>query len=308
MTSDSALPGVTLVGGGPGAWDLITVRGMNALVDADVILTDHLGPTDELSQLCETADKTIIDVSKLPYGRQVAQEETNRLLVEHALAGRHVVRLKGGDPYVFGRGHEELEACREHAIPCAVVPGVTSAISVPGAAGIPVTQRGVVHSFTVVSGHLPPGHPSRRPLVDRVIMELVRHAAAEEQVLHPATRQLVPDGDDLVEHEHAEHAEVEELMRRLESPEIPDEEYEATLDALIPLIRTHLREEERVLFPRLVEAASSQELRELGRLAGATIRRVPTRPHPSVPDEPPFDRLFTPDASLVERTRDLMTE
>ena len=153
--------------------------------------------------------------------------------------------------------------------------------------------------------HLPPGHPSRRPLVDRVIMELVRHAAAEEQVLHPATRQLVPDGDDLVEHEHAE---VEELMRRLESPEIPDEEYEATLDALIPLIRTHLREEERVLFPRLVEAASSQELRELGRLAGATIRRVPTRPHPSVPDEPPFDRLVTPDASLVERTRDLMTE
>lgn len=155
---------VTLVGGGPGAWDLITVRGMRALQDADVILTDHLGPTDELAQLCDTSAKTVIDVSKLPYGRQVAQEETNRLLVEHALAGRHVVRLKGGDPYVFGSGHEELEACREHTIPCEVVPGVTSAISVPGAAGIPITNRGVVHSFTVVSGHLPPGHP--RSLVD----------------------------------------------------------------------------------------------------------------------------------------------
>lgn len=151
---------VTLVGGGPGAWDLITLRGMHALQSADVILTDHLGPTDELSRLCDTEGKTIIDVSKLPYGRQVAQDETNRLLLEHALAGRHVVRLKGGDPYVFGRGHEELVTCRDHAIPCEVVPGVTSAISVPGATGIPVTQRGMVHSFTVVSGHLPPGHPS----------------------------------------------------------------------------------------------------------------------------------------------------
>ncbi len=150
---------VTLVGGGPGAWDLITLRGLRALEAADVILTDHLGPTDELARLCDLTGKTVIDVSKLPYGRQVAQEETNRLLVEHARAGRRVVRLKGGDPFVFGRGHEEVIACSASGVPCEVVPGVTSAISVPGAAGIPVTQRGVVHSFTVVSGHLPPGHP-----------------------------------------------------------------------------------------------------------------------------------------------------
>jgi len=160
MTSDSALPGVTLVGGGPGAWDLITVRGMNALVDADVILTDHLGPTDQLDRLIDVAGKEIIDVSKLPYKRQVSQGKTNELIVSHARAGRKVVRLKGGDPYVFGRGFEELQVCREHDIPCEVVPGVTSAVSVPGAAGVPITQRGVVHSFTVVSGHLPPGHPS----------------------------------------------------------------------------------------------------------------------------------------------------
>lgn len=155
----AVLPGVTLVGGGPGAWDLITVRGMHALQAADVILTDHLGPTDELDKLCDTGSKKIIDVSKLPYGRQVAQEKTNQLIVEHARAGKRVVRLKGGDPYVFGRGFEELVVCRAAGVPCEIVPGVTSAVSVPAAAGIPITQRGVVHSFTVVSGHLPPGHP-----------------------------------------------------------------------------------------------------------------------------------------------------
>lgn len=194
MTSDSALPGVTLVGGGPGAWDLITVRGMNALVDADVILTDHLGPTDQLDRLIDVAGKEIIDVSKLPYKRQVSQDKTNELIVSHARAGRKVVRLKGGDPYVFGRGFEELQVCREHDIPCEVVPGVTSAVSVPGAAGVPITQRGVVHSFTVVSGHLPPGHPSS--LVDwsalartggtiSVIMG-VRHVAAIADALMAA--------------------------------------------------------------------------------------------------------------------------
>lgn len=157
-TIKPTIPTVTLVGGGPGAWDLITVRGMNALRAADVILTDHLGPTDQLDLLVDISTKEIIDVSKLPYDRQVSQEKTNELIVEHARAGRRVVRLKGGDPYVFGRGFEELEVCRAAGIACEVVPGVTSAVSVPGAAGIPITQRGVVHSFTVVSGHLPPGH------------------------------------------------------------------------------------------------------------------------------------------------------
>lgn len=160
MTATSPTTGsVTLIGGGPGAWDLMTIRGQRALQQADVILTDHLGPTHELDQLCDTTSKEIIDVSKLPYGRQVTQEKTNELIVTHALAGRKVVRLKGGDPYVFGRGFEELTVCREHNIPCEVVPGVTSAVSVPAAADIPITQRGLVHSFTVVSGHLPPGHP-----------------------------------------------------------------------------------------------------------------------------------------------------
>lgn len=151
---------VSLIGGGPGAWDLITVRGMNRLREADVILADHLGPTSELDKLCDLSTKEVVDVSKLPYGRQVAQSRTNELLVEYARSGKKVVRLKGGDPYVFGRGFEELEYLAHHGIACEVIPGVTSAISVPGAAGVPITQRGVVHCFTVISGHLPPGHPN----------------------------------------------------------------------------------------------------------------------------------------------------
>ncbi|WP_297850123.1 uroporphyrinogen-III C-methyltransferase [uncultured Corynebacterium sp.] len=155
---------VILVGGGPGAWDLITVRGLRALEAADVILTDHLGPTDQLDQFLDTDGKEIIDVAKLPYARQVAQERTNELMITHAKAGKRVARLKGGDPYVFGRGFEELQACAAAGITCEVVPGVTSAVSVPAVAGIPVTQRGVTHSFTVVSGHLAPDDP--RSLVD----------------------------------------------------------------------------------------------------------------------------------------------
>lgn len=155
---------VTLIGGGPGAWDLITLRGARALAEADVILTDHLGPTDELSKIVDVTDKVIVDVAKLPYGRTVRQEETNRMLVEHARAGRKVARLKGGDPYVFGRGFEEVQYLAEHGIAWEVVPGVTSAVAVPAAADLPVTHRGVTHSFTVVSGHVPPGDP--RSLVD----------------------------------------------------------------------------------------------------------------------------------------------
>ena len=151
---------VILVGGGPGAWDLITVRGLRALEHAEVILADHLGPAAQLEDFLDTSDKEIIDVSKLPYKKSISQEKINELLIEHARAGKRVARLKGGDPYVFGRGFEELQALTNAGLACEVVPGVTSAISVPALAGVPVTQRGVVHAFTVVSGHLAPGHPT----------------------------------------------------------------------------------------------------------------------------------------------------
>lgn len=150
---------VTLIGGGPGAWDLITVRGMRTLQDAEVILADHLGPTAQLEQLCDVSSKHIIDVSKLPYKKSITQEKINELLIEHATAGKKVARLKGGDPFVFGRGFEEIQALTKANLTFEVIPGVTSAVAVPGLAGTPVTQRGIVHGFTVVSGHLPPGHP-----------------------------------------------------------------------------------------------------------------------------------------------------
>jgi uroporphyrin-III C-methyltransferase len=153
---------VVLVGGGPGDPALITVRGRQAVAQADVVVADHLAPLSLLASLPE--DVEVIDASKLPRGRSMAQEQINELLVSRALAGKRVVRLKGGDPFVFGRGMEEVEACLAAGVPVEVVPGVTSAIAVPALAGIPVTHRGMTHEFVVVSGHLPPGHP--QSLVD----------------------------------------------------------------------------------------------------------------------------------------------
>jgi uroporphyrin-III C-methyltransferase/precorrin-2 dehydrogenase/sirohydrochlorin ferrochelatase len=145
------------VGGGPGDPELITVRGRRLVSQADVVVVDRLGPRSLLGDLAP--DVEVIDATKLPRGRHMAQEAINAVLVEHALAGRFVVRLKGGDPYVFGRGSEELEACVAAGVPVTVVPGLSSAIAVPALAGIPLTHRGVAHEAVIVSGHLPPGHP-----------------------------------------------------------------------------------------------------------------------------------------------------
>ncbi|MEU5916645.1 uroporphyrinogen-III C-methyltransferase [Streptomyces sp. NPDC004288] len=155
-------PFVALVGGGPGDPDLITVRGRRLLAEADVVIADRLGPRDLLDELPPHVE--VIDAAKIPYGRFMAQEAINNALIEHAKRGRSVVRLKGGDPFVFGRGMEEAQALAAEGIACTVVPGISSSISVPGAAGIPVTHRGVAHEFTVVSGHVAPDDP--RSLVD----------------------------------------------------------------------------------------------------------------------------------------------
>ncbi|WP_241661267.1 uroporphyrinogen-III C-methyltransferase [Thermomonospora catenispora] len=150
--------GVALVGGGPGDPGLITVRGRQLLAQADVVITDRLAPRLLLDEL--PADVEVIDAAKIPYGRTVAQERINEHLVEHAKAGKFVVRLKGGDPFVFGRGAEEVLHCARHGVPVTVVPGVTSAVAVPAAAGVPVTHRGVAQEFHVVSAHVAPGHPA----------------------------------------------------------------------------------------------------------------------------------------------------
>jgi uroporphyrin-III C-methyltransferase / precorrin-2 dehydrogenase / sirohydrochlorin ferrochelatase len=150
-------PGVTLVGGGPGDAELLTSAARRALHEADVVVADRLAPRDVLDEL--PAHVEVIDAAKLPRGRAAAQEEINRVMVERAQAGKRVVRFKGGDPFVFGRGFEEAIVCAEAGVDWRVVPGLTSAISVPALAGVPVTHRGVAHEFTVVSGHIPPGHP-----------------------------------------------------------------------------------------------------------------------------------------------------
>ena len=155
-------PGVALVGGGPGDPELITVRGRRLLARADVVVTDRLGPRDLLDQLAPHVE--VIDASKIPYGRAMNQARINELLIEHARAGRFVVRLKGGDPYVFGRGFEEVLACAEAGVPVTVVPGVTSAFAAPAVADVPVSHRGVAHEIVVVSGHVAPDDP--RSLVD----------------------------------------------------------------------------------------------------------------------------------------------
>ena len=158
--------GVAIIGGGPGDPGLITVRGRQLLAEADVVLTDRLAPRSLLDEL--PADVEIIDVSKIPYGRAMPQDQINATLIERARAGRFVARLKGGDPFVFGRGAEEALACLRAGVPVTVVPGVTSAVGVPTSAWLPVTHRGVAQEFHVVSVHVPPGDV--RSTVDWVLL------------------------------------------------------------------------------------------------------------------------------------------
>ncbi|GAB3880851.1 uroporphyrinogen-III C-methyltransferase [Terrabacter terrigena] len=144
---------VVLVGAGPGGLELLTLAGVRALAEADVVLTDRLAEVGDVAALAPGAE--VIDVGKRAGHHAVPQAEIERIMVERARAGHVVVRLKGGDPYVFGRGGEEVLAAVEAGLHVTVVPGVSSAVGVPGAAGIPVTHRGVSHVFTVVSGHVP---------------------------------------------------------------------------------------------------------------------------------------------------------
>ncbi|KUI25057.1 siroheme synthase [Mycobacterium sp. IS-1742] len=154
---DTVATGVALVGGGPGDPELITVRGRRLLAQADVVVADRLAPQELLAELPPHVE--VIDAAKIPYGRAMAQDAINQVLIDRASAGKFVVRLKGGDPFVFARGYEEVLACADAGIPVTVVPGVTSAIGVPALAGVPVTHRHVTHEFVVVSGHVAPDHP-----------------------------------------------------------------------------------------------------------------------------------------------------
>ncbi|WP_426996711.1 uroporphyrinogen-III C-methyltransferase [Pseudarthrobacter sp. N5] len=179
-SAGSANGSVALVGGGPGDTGLITVRGRRLLGQADVVVADRLGPRGLLNELAP--DVRIIEVGKTPGHHPVPQAEINRILVAEALAGNRVVRLKGGDPYVLGRGGEEAEYCRQHGVEVEVVSGVTSAISVPAAAGIPVTHRGLAKGFSVVTGHEElsevPARPDHTVVLLMGVSQLRQSAAA----------------------------------------------------------------------------------------------------------------------------------
>ena len=151
---------VWLVGGGPGDPGLVTVAGIDALRRAEVVLYDRLAPAALLEECPPDAER--IDVGKAPGRTPLSQDEINAALVAHGRAGKRVVRLKGGDPFVFGRGGEELSALTTAGIPATVVPGVTSAIGGLAAAGIPITHRGVAASFAVVTGHEDPAKPAEQ--------------------------------------------------------------------------------------------------------------------------------------------------
>ncbi|MCA9254162.1 MAG: uroporphyrinogen-III C-methyltransferase, partial [Phycisphaerales bacterium] len=145
---------VYLVGAGPGDPELITMRGMRLLQSADVVLFDRL---IAMELLAAAGSAELIDVGKAPGNHRMTQSRINELIVSHALAGRRVVRLKGGDPLTFGRGLEEWAACQAHGIPCEIVPGVSSVHAAPAAAGVPLTHRGVARSYAVITGQTQDG-------------------------------------------------------------------------------------------------------------------------------------------------------
>jgi uroporphyrin-III C-methyltransferase/precorrin-2 dehydrogenase/sirohydrochlorin ferrochelatase len=177
---------VDLVGGGPGPADLMTVRGRRLLAEADVVVADRLGPTDVLSELEPGVE--VIDVGKRPGDHPVPQEEINQLLIAHAREGKRVVRLKGGDPFVYGRGGEEVAACLAAGVPVEVVPGLTSAVSVPQSAGIPVTHRGTAAGVHVVNGQADPSPSTRAALADDTVTTVVLMGVAALPRLVAAAR------------------------------------------------------------------------------------------------------------------------
>ncbi len=147
--SNSVSGTVTLVGAGPGDPDLITVKGLDCLKKADVVVYDRLVSQDLLAKIPASAIK--IDVGKKPKHHPVKQQTITQLLIDWARQGKNVVRLKGGDPFVFGRGYEELSQCRQNGVTCHIVPGISSALAAPARAGIPVTSRGIARSFAVIT-------------------------------------------------------------------------------------------------------------------------------------------------------------
>jgi hemerythrin superfamily protein len=147
----------------------------------------------------------------------------------------------------------------------------------------------------------------RRELVEHVIVELVRHSVAEEQYLYPTARRVLPDGDEIADHETEEHAEAEEVMKAIEKTDGSDSRFDTLVNQLIGDIRHHIEDEETDLLPKLRAACDDAELRDLGVKFARAKKMAPTRPHPSAPDKPPANKILGPGVGLIDRMRDALT-
>jgi hemerythrin superfamily protein len=150
-------------------------------------------------------------------------------------------------------------------------------------------------------------HDGKRDLVEHVITELVRHSVAEEQYLYPTVRRVLPNGDQLADHELKEHAEAEEVMKAIEKTDAQDAKFDELVGKLIEDIRHHVQEEESDLLPKLRTACDAAELDELGEKFRTSKRMAPTRPHPLAPDHPPANKILGPGVGLIDRMRDAIT-
>jgi hemerythrin superfamily protein len=168
-------------------------------------------------------------------------------------------------------------------------------------------HREVDHIFAEIETQPPAAQERLGQLAQQVVIELVRHSVAEEQYLYPAVRKHLPDGDEMADHEIAEHAEAEQTMKHLEKLEPGDAEFRPTLDTLMAQIRHHVHDEEGKLFPALAAACDRGDLVRLGEQVQRAKHAAPTRPHPSAPDRPPLNKLLGPGAGLVDRLRDALS-
>lgn len=212
---------VDLIGGGPGPADLLTLRAYRLLMAADVVVADRLGPYEELRDELP-AHVEVIDVGKSPGHHPVPQHEINALLVARALAGRRVVRLKGGDPFVLGRGGEEVLACEAAGVPVTVTPGISSAISVPQAAGIPVTHRGVASAVHVVNGHGDLSASAIASLADPEVTTVILMGVASLPRLTAAALAAGVAGDTPVAIVENGHTERQRTIRSVLADIVPD--------------------------------------------------------------------------------------
>ncbi|MFG2639168.1 hemerythrin domain-containing protein [Streptomyces sp. NPDC048362] len=154
---------------------------------------------------------------------------------------------------------------------------------------------------------LPSGDKQRKKYADQAVIELVRHSVAEEEHLYPAVREFLPSGDSIADEEIEDHAKAERTMKELEAVDADDPEFDRLIGELMTEIRSHVRDEEDNLFPRLRATASEGQLMKLGDKVRQAKKTAPTRPHPSAPDTPPANKLLAPGAGMVDRIRDALT-